>query len=123
MAVGDTDKRRDDSGNGPRKRETVKKDGGGDKRADYGGGVALIDGKNEFYMSGGVITNNRVEWHGGGVLAQANSTFNMTGGEITGNSAGWNGGGVYTGSNFNMTEGEITNNDAGAAGGRDSTNR
>jgi hypothetical protein len=40
-----------------------------DNYADYGGGVALVDGRNEFYMAGGVIRNHQVEWRGGGVIA------------------------------------------------------
>ncbi len=92
----------------------------GNKAAQEGGAVHVVDKNCTFNLSGGKITGNTSVDGGAVYLNQEPSVLNMTGGEISGNTATGNGGGVYiyrSGSVCNLSGGKIEKNTAKAGGG------
>jgi hypothetical protein len=79
--------------------------------SNHRGGGVHIEGRNSFFMSGGIISDNSTLGNGGGVNTAG--TFDMDGGIIHNNVAGENGGGInHFGGVFNFNGGWIFDNAA-----------
>ena len=78
---------------------------------NYNAGGVYAKGTAEFYMTGGVITENTANRQGGGVFGGGSSTIVISGGEISNNTAQFGGGVCYNGK-MTMTGGTIKNNTA-----------
>ena len=92
----------------------------GNKAAQEGGAVHVLDKECTFYLYDGKITGNTSGDGGAIYLNQEPSWLIMQGGEISGNTASGNGGGVYiyrTGSVCQLYSGKIENNKASGNGG------
>ena len=82
---------------------------------NYNAGGVYAKGTAEFYMTGGVITENTANRQGGGVFGGGSSTIVISGGEISNNTAQFGGGVCYNGK-MTMTGGTIKNNTAQYSG-------
>ena len=92
----------------------------GNKAAQEGGAVHVLDKDCQFFLYDGKITGNTSGDGGAIYLNQEPSVLNMTGGEISGNTATGNGGGVYiyrSDSVCQLYGGKIENNKASGNGG------
>ena len=91
---------------------------------NYNAGGVYAKGTAEFYMTGGVITENTANRQGGGIFGGGSSTIVISGGEISKNTAQFGGGVCYNGTMI-MTGGKIKNNtakDSGEVNGASWTN-
>ena len=91
---------------------------------NYNAGGVYAKGTAEFYMTGGVITENTANRQGGGIFGGGSSTIVISGGEISNNTAQFGGGVCYNGTMI-MTGGKIKNNtakDSGEVNGASWTN-
>ena len=92
----------------------------GNKAAQEGGAVHVLDKGCQFFLYDGKITGNTSKDGGAIYLNQEPSWLSMQGGEISGNTATGNGGGVYiyrSGSVCQLYSGKIENNKASGNGG------
>ena len=92
----------------------------GNKAAQEGGAVHVLDKGCQFFLYDGKITGNTSKDGGAIYLNQEPSWLSMQGGEISGNTATGNGGGVYiyrSDSVCQLYGGKIENNKASGNGG------